>query len=233
VPPFQDGSLRLFRFAGIQVSLHWSWFLVAVYVILTRADRYSSLAWNLAEYLVLFLIVVLHEFGHALACRQTGGLADRIVLWPLGGIAFVQPPSRPGAHLWSIAAGPLVNVVLVPVLFGLQMALGSLDSGDGRSDLALFLFDVQRINLLLLVFNLLPIYPLDGGQIFRSLLWFGLGPVNSLLVASLVGFVGIAGLVGLAFWWQSIWTGLMAYFLFTNCLAAFNQARDLRARGPL
>ena len=228
---FQDGSLRLFRFAGIQVFLHWSWFLVAVYVISTRADRYSSLAWNLAEYLVLFLIVLLHEFGHALACRQTGGLADRIVLWPLGGIAFVQPPPRAGAHLWSIAAGPLVNVVLVPLLFGLQVVVGNLDSGDGRSDLALFLFDVQRINLLILVFNLLPIYPLDGGQIFRSLLWFGLGPVKSLLVASVVGFVGIAGLVGLAFWWQSLWTGLMAYFLFTSCLAAFNQARELRARG--
>jgi len=231
VPPFQDGSLRLFRFAGIQVSLHWSWFLVAVYVISTRADRYSSLAWNLAEYLVLFLIVVLHEFGHALACRQTGGLADRIVLWPLGGIAFVQPPPRAGAHLWSIAAGPLVNVVLAPLLFGLQTAVGNLEGGDGRSDLALFLFDVQRINLVLLVFNLLPIYPLDGGQIFRSLLWFGIGPVNSLLVASLVGLVGIAGLVGLAFWWQSVWIGLMAYFLFTSCLGAFNQARELRARG--
>ena len=68
------------------------------------------------EYLALFVIVLLHEFGHALACRQVGGQADQIVLWPLGGVAYVAPPPRPGATLWSIAAGPLVNVVLVPVL---------------------------------------------------------------------------------------------------------------------
>ena len=57
-----------------------------------------------------------HEFGHALACRQVGGSANQIILWPLGGVAYVNPPQRPGATLWSIAAGPLVNVALLPVL---------------------------------------------------------------------------------------------------------------------
>ena len=59
---------------------------------------------------------MMHEFGHALACRQVGGQANRIVLWPLGGIAFVSPPPRAGAMLWSIAAGPLVNLLLAPIL---------------------------------------------------------------------------------------------------------------------
>src|ERR1700753_1788980 len=110
-----QGSIHLFRFSGIDVFLHWSWFLVAAYEIQSRAGSYSSVTWNILEYLALFLIVLLHEFGHALACRQVGGRANRIVLWPLGGVAFVQPPPRPGATLWSIAAGPLVNVVLVPI----------------------------------------------------------------------------------------------------------------------
>jgi Zn-dependent protease len=101
-----QGSIRLFRFSGINVFLHWSWFLVAVYEIQSRAGRYSSVTWNVLEYLGLFLIVLLHEFGHAFACRQVGGRADRIVLWPLGGVAYVDPPPRPGATLWSIAAGP-------------------------------------------------------------------------------------------------------------------------------
>ena len=78
--------------------------------------RYNSLVWNALEYLALFVIVLLHEFGHALACRQVGGTADRIMLWPLGGVAFVNPPQRPGATLWSLAAGPLVNVALLPIL---------------------------------------------------------------------------------------------------------------------
>jgi len=81
----REGSIHLFRFSGVDVFLHWSWFLVAVIEIKHRTGLYSSLAWNVAEYLSLFLIVLLHEFGHAMACRQVGGIANQIVLWPLGG----------------------------------------------------------------------------------------------------------------------------------------------------
>src|SRR6266436_5924548 len=125
--PTRQGSLRLFRVAGIDLFLHWSWFLVAFYGISTRAKDYSSLVWPVLDYLTLFAIVLLHEFGHALACRQVGGKANQIVLWPLGGVAYVSPPPRPGATLWSIAAGPLVNVALLPVfltLFYLSESLG-------------------------------------------------------------------------------------------------------------
>src|SRR3989441_8555477 len=114
--PTRKGSFHLFRFAGIDLYLHWSWFVIAAFEIQNRARGYSSLTWNVLEYLALFLIVLLHEFGHALACRQVGGQANQIVLWPLGGVAFVAPPPRPGATLWSIAAGPLVNVAVAPVL---------------------------------------------------------------------------------------------------------------------
>src|SRR5579864_5970234 len=118
----REGSVHLFRFAGVDVFLHWSWFVVAIIEIQSRSGRYTSIAWNVAEYLALFLIVLLHEFGHAMACRQVGGTANQIVLWPLGGVAYVDPPPRPGATLWSIAAGPLVNVALLPVLFAAVMA---------------------------------------------------------------------------------------------------------------
>src|SRR6266436_5047784 len=127
MPTGRQGSIRLFRFSEIDVFLHWSWFLLAFYEINARKGRYSSIGWNVAEYLALFLIVTLHEFGHSLACRQVGGQANHIVLWPLGGVAYVNPPPRPGAALWSIAAGPLVNVALLPVfltLFYLSESLG-------------------------------------------------------------------------------------------------------------
>ena len=122
MPSTRQGSIHLFRFSGVDVFLHWSWFLVAAYEIQIGRGLYSSVTWNALEYLALFLIVLLHEFGHALACRQVGGRANQIVLWPLGGVAYVDPPPRPGATLWSIAAGPLVNVVLVPVLFAVLIA---------------------------------------------------------------------------------------------------------------
>src|ERR1700680_2520135 len=123
----RQNSIRLFRFNGIDLSLHWSWFLVAAYEISGRQKTYSSLTWNVLEYLALFLIVLLHEFGHALACRQVGGTANQIVLWPLGGVAYVSPPPRPAATLWSIAAGPLVNVVLIPIF----LLLGAISQSLG------------------------------------------------------------------------------------------------------
>src|ERR1700751_4014463 len=125
--PSRQSSIRLFRFAGIDVFLHWSWFVVAIYELSGPSRRYTSFSWNVIEYLALFAIVLMHEFGHALACRQVGGNANRIVLWPLGGVAYVDPPPLPGATLWSVAAGPLVNVALWPVLY----AVGRLSEAAG------------------------------------------------------------------------------------------------------
>src|SRR5256885_9898664 len=184
--PTQRGSIRLFRLAGIEVFLHWSWFLVGVYEIQMLSSRYSSPVWAAMEYVGLFAMVTLHEFGHALACRQTGGQAEKIFLWPLGGIAFVSPPPRPGAMLWSIAAGPLVNVALVPILTFAQYAAARAGWVNTNLDAYLVLTWLWRINLALLIFNLLPIYPLDGGQILRALLWFPLGQIRSLFIATAV-----------------------------------------------
>src|SRR5207249_4835638 len=161
--PTRKGSFHLFRFAGIDLYLHWSWFVIAAFEIENRARGYSSLTWNVLEYLALFLIVLLHEFGHALACRQVGGQADQIVLWPLGGVAYVAPPQRPGATLWSIAAGPLVNVALFPLLSLLLMLSRSQGWEGSMPNAYSFIRAVWFMNCGLLVFNLLPIYPLDGG----------------------------------------------------------------------
>lgn len=226
----QSGSLRLFRFAGIQVYLHWSWFVVALIELTSRAGVYRSPFWNVAEYLGLFCIVLMHEFGHSLACRQVGGRAEEIILWPFGGIAFVNAPERPGAQLWSIAAGPLVNVLLIPVLLGSTWLLSALAPLTPPSpDVARFLRDLWFINLMLLGFNLLPIYPLDGGQIVRSLLWFLIGRSRSLFVATVVGFVGLAGLLAYAVVVGSLWIGLMVAFLGQQCWLGFRHARALRA----
>jgi Zn-dependent protease len=227
VLPSHQGAFRLFRLAGIDVFLHWTWFVVALIEVRARAGQYSSPVWNLAEYLALFLIVTLHEFGHSLACRQVGGTADQIVLWPLGGVAYVNPPQRPGATLWSIAAGPLVNLALVPVLIGLGFLARQLGLAATMPDVIALLRAVAYINVGLLVFNLLPVYPLDGGQILRSLLWFVLGRARSLTVASLLGFVGVLGLAGLALLARSFWIGLMAAFVGTNCWSGFQHARGL------
>ncbi|MEM8738111.1 MAG: site-2 protease family protein [Planctomycetota bacterium] len=172
-----NGSYRLFGFRGIDVFVHWSWF-VAAYVLFQLTGGQDLMGF-VAIYGSLFGIVVLHEFGHALACRSVGGQAQRIVLWPLGGVAYVVPPPRPGAVLWSIAAGPLVNVALLPVFYGLTLATtGGLQS---------YFYVMGNINLVLLVFNMMPIYPLDGGQILQSILWFFMGRAKSLMITAGIG----------------------------------------------
>ncbi len=224
--PTRNGSIKLFRLLGIDVYIHWAWFLAFLYFT-SRPHAYSNYGWSALEILSLFLIVLTHEFGHALACRSVGGSANLIVLWPLGGVAYVNPPQRPGAQLWSIAAGPLVNVVLAPVLIGL-VVLGRQSGWDeGFPDAFLLLTNVRDINIVLLIFNMMPVYPLDGGQILRSLLWFPFGRANSLMAASVIGFIGVAGLILLAILAKSFWTGIMAAFILMNCWGGLKQARVL------
>jgi len=225
--PSGKSSLHLFRFKGIDVFLHWSWFVVAIYELSGPNRRYTSFSWNVIEYLALFAIVLMHEFGHALACRQVGGNANRIVLWPLGGVAYVDPPPRPGATLWSIAAGPLVNVALLPVLFVAGRTSRMLGWAQTMPNFHALLRAIWWIDIGLLVFNILPIYPLDGGQILRSLLWFPLGRARSLMVTTVLGFVGIAGFFGLAIWLQSAWFGVLGVFMLLNCWAGLKHARAL------
>jgi len=219
------GGLRLFRAFGITVYLHWSWFIVAAILVEKGQAFFGSLEWAAAAYLLLFTIVLLHEFGHALACRSVGGEADRIVLWPLGGAAMVNPPPRAGALLWTIAAGPLVNVVVLFISIPLLLIYRGDHSGLGR----FIVNGLFKQNLGLLIFNLLPIYPLDGGQIVRALLWFVIGRVNSLAVSAWIGIVvamlGCIAALALGSWWLAI----IAAFAAMQSWLGITRSKHLRA----
>jgi hypothetical protein len=120
-----------------------------------------------------------------------------------------------------------VNVVLVPFLSGAWLLAVRAGWEDTAPETLRFLYHIQAINLILLVFNLMPVYPLDGGQILRSLLWFLFGRANSLMAASIIGFIGVAGLILLAIFAQSIWLGLMAGFILISCWGGLRQALAL------
>lgn len=234
----QTGSFRLFRVAGINVYLHWSWLLLAYILIVLRPFgddfNHTTSLWVVLECLTVLGIVLLHEFGHALACRSVGGVADRIVLWPLGGIAYVAPPPRPGPTLWSIAAGPLVNLLLVPAtLLALLVAFGWKAEWP---DVYKYVVIITFANLLQLLFNLLPIYPLDGGQILQSILWIFLGRGRSLLIVSGIGILAAVALMALVinhyragneFMWVLL---LVAAFVCLRSFIGFQQARFMLDR---
>ncbi len=206
----QSGAFHFFRWRGIDVDIHWSWLFLVAYEVQTL-DHYSSRVYSLIETLAIFAMVLMHEFGHALACRSVGGQANYIILWPLGGISYVAPPNRPGAVLWSITAGPLVNVVLFPILLWAAITMGAQPGASPHglpdhdflgllwidrhaTDLQLLACWLVIIDAVLLIFNLLPIYPLDGGQILRALLWFIIGPSWSLRLVA--GFGLVASVLG-------------------------------------
>lgn len=228
------GSFKLFRVFGITVYLHYLWFVLIIFHVLYQrgVGEYQHVIWNVAEILTLFAIVLLHEFGHALACRSVGGKAERILLWPLGGIAFVSPPLRPGAWLWSLAAGPLVNVVLLPLTL---VAAGVINqpSLGASADAVRFVNAVTLMNLVLLVFNLLPIYPLDGGQIAQAILWYFIGFAKALRIVAIVGVVAAAALAGLFIYTNSFMGVLIAVFIGWQSLRGFQLARNVAASGDI
>jgi len=224
--PTKQGSIHLFRLFGIDVYLHWAWFFAAWYFI-NNARGYTSSVWSVLECLALFLIVLMHEFGHQLACRQVGGQTHDIILWPLGGVAYVTPPQRPGAQLWSIAAGPLVNVALFPIFSIIWWVGYSADWMGIFPNVYVFVMTLWYINTVLLVFNMLPIFPLDGGQILRSLLWFVFGRARSLMISTVLGFVSIAAFIPVLILSNHVWYYLLAGFALMNCWSGLMQARAL------
>jgi Zn-dependent protease len=229
--PTRHWSFHLFRLFGIHVYLSYSWFLVVLYDIYVRGSVYTSYVWNVLECVALFSIVLAHEFGHALACRQVGGRANEIKLWPLGGAAYISPPPRPCAVLWSIAAGPLVNLALLPVFATFWLCSNLLSFPDSVPNVHTFITTLLTVDIALLIFNLLPFYPLDGGQILQSLLWFLFGRANSLMIASIFGVIGIGvfGLLALYFLFagrsdSAVWFGVVGVFMAFNCWLGFRAA---------
>jgi Zn-dependent protease len=210
---FFNQGIPLGRWFRIQVILHWTFLLYAANEILRTGEVETS--YRLAYVALLFGTVLLHEFGHALSCRAVGGEAHQIVLWPLGGIAFVQPPMNPVAWLVTTACGPLVNAILWPLFYVISQMAVTHSYGDhawhtvlnefARDDRMIVFADVSfpiqmcidlwRINRLLLLFNLIPAYPMDGGRLLQEILWFMVGYPRSLRIAGMVGTVAGGGLI--------------------------------------
>jgi Zn-dependent protease len=231
----RGGSLWLFRLLGVDVYVHWSWLLVGIFEVHYRArfaqngdfllPIYDLGRWYWIEFLSFFAIVLLHEFGHALACRRVGGFADEIVIWPLGGITFVRPPARPGAILWTASAGPLVNVLLVPVLGALWLFNEDIGWSAVSVDLPVFLKTLWFLNLFVLIFNVLPVYPLDGGQMLQAFLWFFIGRADSMMVVSLVGMLVGGGFLLLGLLSDRWPLLLLAFFVLFTSSAVFRHGR--------
>jgi Zn-dependent protease/predicted transcriptional regulator len=193
-------QIKLGRFAGIDVFIHTTFLLLLGWVGLSYWFQEQSL-WSVISgvgfILVLFLCVILHEYGHALTARRFGVKTRDITIYPIGGVARLERmPDKPIEELWVALMGPAVNVVIAAILFAYLVLTSSLVP---LSELTVasgsFLERVLVINVILVVFNLLPAFPMDGGRVLRALLAMRMEYVRATQIAAAIG-QGMALLFG-------------------------------------
>ena len=168
-------SLKFGTLFDIPLCIHVTFPLLLLWIGVSQYLRAGSVAASLAGIvfvLAIFACVVLHELGHALAARRFGIRTRDVTLLPIGGVARLERmPDRPRQELWVALAGPAVNVAIAALLgawLGLRAALGGIDGADGL--VGSFAFRLLAVNLLLVAFNMLPAFPMDGGRVLRALL---------------------------------------------------------------
>lgn len=209
-------SLPMYRAWGIAVRIH----VVFVAIIIARlvgTVREDAIGFQFMLVMMagLFVLVLLHEYGHCVACRRVGGEADEILMWPLGGLASCLPPNTSRGHLITVLGGPAVNAALLPVLGGAVLMTGGgwglalfnpFDVGGAAREamtlgfLGWSVWSLHLANAMLLAFNVLvPMYPMDGARIVHALMWKRVGRSKADFVICRVGLVAAIVLGTLAF----------------------------------
>lgn len=194
-----NGSIPLFTLAGIRVRAH-SWLVLFIAVTLLFGTDTYNFEHRVVSMSMLVLAVLLHEFGHAFMARWVGGSAEEILLTPLGGLALAQAPQRPGPTFLTAVAGILANLLTCGVCAGVLYAINHISvPGNPFSNLlapsfewasvSVYIWYLYVTSYLLILFNLLPILPLDGGQMLQAALWYKIGYGKALLHSASVGLV--------------------------------------------
>jgi Zn-dependent protease len=244
------GSIPLARVFGIRIGVDPSWFFVLFLYIWLLSDGYKhvlpghadkAFALAVASALLFFASVLLHELGHAVVARRNGLQIADITLWMFGGVAQMrgEMPS-PGAEFRIAAAGPAVTVVIAAACFGLGVVTSSLsefnhaaqlDRGTAVNSAAVLLGWLVNINLFVLVVNLIPAFPLDGGRMLRAIAWWRTGDRNratrfAARLGRVIGGTAVAGGLVLAVSGQllGLWLALIGFLV-----GRWAQAEDVHA----
>jgi Zn-dependent protease/CBS domain-containing protein len=197
---------KLGTFAGIDVFVHATFLLIVGWYGLTywlESRTLGAVLEGVAFILLLFLAVTLHEYGHALTARKFGIKTRDITLYPIGGVARLERmPDKPIQELWVALAGPAVNVVIAAVLFAwLALTNALVPLSQLTLTTGSFVERLMLVNVSLVVFNLLPAFPMDGGRVLRAILAMNMDYVRATQIAATVGqgaafLFGLAGLFG-------------------------------------
>ncbi|MCB1062607.1 MAG: site-2 protease family protein [Verrucomicrobiae bacterium] len=198
-------SIKLVKVAGIEVRMHLTFLLLLAWIGFSAYQRGGAPAATsaIAFILLIFLCVLLHEFGHAIAAKAFGIQTPDITLLPIGGVARLQRmPDQPSQELIVAIAGPLVNVVIAGILFPvLGLKFDSSMLAIIASPESSVLAKVAVVNVMLVAFNMIPAFPMDGGRVLRAMLAMTMPHSKATLIAARIGqglaFVfGFLGLFG-------------------------------------
>ena len=192
------GSLVIGKVAGIKIQIHWSFSLLVLWVLLSNVKAGGEITaglFNVGLVLVLFICVTLHELGHALMAKHYKITTRSITLLPIGGVAALEKmPEKPAEELAVAIAGPAVNVVIASLLWiflpaetYMEQSAEGLERMFNEPSWTAFLLYVWVANIVLVLFNLIPAFPMDGGRILRALLGFRMTRAKATDIAAKLG----------------------------------------------
>ena len=236
------GAFTLGRIFGIQFRLHYTWFVIFVLITVSLSWQYFPFSypeWDTLTYwvtgiftsILFFISVVAHELAHSLVGRANGIPVKSITLFLFGGVAHMtREATRHSAELKMAAAGPISSLVIGGLFFLLHLLLQNISE-----PLAAMAFWLAQINVVLAIFNLIPGFPLDGGRVFRSLLWrfsgnYGRATRIAVQVGRGVGYLFILGGILIMFffrgqWFSGLWLAFIGWFLIYVASASYRQAQ--------
>ncbi|MBX3378093.1 MAG: site-2 protease family protein [Phycisphaeraceae bacterium] len=236
------GSLKLGSLLGVPVYLHWTFGLLIVWLVTMpfvagAPDPMGAGLRTAGFVLAVFGCIVLHEMGHALAARRYGVRTRDITLLPIGGVASLERmPEKPGQELVVALAGPAVNVVLaaliVPAVLatdGIEAFRVGVDAAGNATASSLhsthFLAALGSVNVMLVVFNLIPALPMDGGRVLRAVLAMATDRSRATAIAAMVGQLVAVGFVVFGLFSGHVFLMLIGVFVFLGAGAEAQQER--------
>lgn len=193
-------NLYLGKYFGTKIEIHWTFYLLTVWIILSEylnGGSIDRILFNFQFIVAVMICVLLHELGHAWAAKKFGIKTTKMVLLPIGGISSINKTiESPKAEFLITIAGPLVNVIIAIVLFFtipvndfVSYNLGEYFSALNDFSVRTFLFFLFIVNVALVIFNMIPAFPLDGGRILRATLDLSLDRVRATSVTATIGHI--------------------------------------------
>ncbi len=229
-----QAQIKLGRIFGIEIGLHYSWFIIALLITLSLAGHFrthnpewgESLSWGLAiiTALLFFAAIVAHELSHAVVAKARGLPVRSITLFALGGVAEIEKEAADAkTEFWMGIVGPITSLLIGVICLGIAIALGWRPPEFPERPLPAMLMWLGYINIVLAIFNMVPGFPLDGGRVLRAIVWWITGDAKratgiaarigqiiafGFIVFGVLRFFGGAGFGGL-------WMAFIGWFLLT------------------